>query len=194
MKVLGSLTRLFKKRPPPLAEEKRRWLEGYAAYVEGKKQYPDGDDEIALTLFDMAIDLGVKEVGLFSCRGGCLQALDYHLDAIDDFNSAIALDPEDANLYFQRAISKSGAGDIDGAISDIESAVVLSKIVSELNREYDRYQRQIGWPNGYTPFLTSQLELYKLHREVTQQNPELMHIIDKSKPKRVPLLGEHNLH
>jgi len=66
----------------------------------------------------------------------CLQALGFHLDAIDDFDKAIDMDPDDCNLYFMRAMSMRGAGRYEDADEDFRRAIALSKVKSVANTVY----------------------------------------------------------
>lgn len=59
----------------------------------------------ALTCLDQVIASGIETAEVFGMRGTCLQALDFHLDAIEDYSKAISLDVGDCNTYFQRSVS-----------------------------------------------------------------------------------------
>jgi tetratricopeptide (TPR) repeat protein len=66
-----------------------------------------------------------------------LQALNYHLDAIADFDYGLIVEPQDCNLYFGRAISKEAIGDYNGALSDIDKAIEFSKLENITNQQYN---------------------------------------------------------
>ena len=87
------------------------------------KHYGEKRTQDALNCFDSAVACGYEDATLFSSRGSCLQTLKWHLDAIDDFNRAIALEPKDSNGYFMRSISKSATGDLHGSVSDLQEAI-----------------------------------------------------------------------
>jgi len=99
----------------------------------------------ALKYLDKAFELGLKnEVTLFTIRGTCLEALDWKLDAIDNFSKAIELDPSDCHAWFQRAGIKSACGDKDGALTDCKEAIRLSR--NEKNRlAYDDNAKSMGY-------------------------------------------------
>ena len=72
-------------------------------FQEGEKLNNENQYKEAILKFDIVISEGY---GIFqeaySQRGMCLQYLDFHLDAIDDFTKAIGLFPSDANNFFCR--------------------------------------------------------------------------------------------
>ena len=125
------------------------------SYVnQGDRLLTEKRHEEALRCFDRAFELGLKSKGLFLSRAACLEALDWKLDAIDDFGKAIELDPSDCNVWFQRSIVKNACGDNDGAVSDCTEAIRLSR--SEQNRRnYDYTARQQGYES-----VTDFYELY----------------------------------
>ena len=86
-----------------------------------------------------------------------MQGLDFHDEAIDDFDIAITLEPDDCNLFFCRAISKRESGDYDGSIADFKKSITLSKEDSLLNDEYKDEAKKIGWPEGHTSVYEAQL-------------------------------------
>jgi tetratricopeptide (TPR) repeat protein len=105
-------------------------------------------DQEAVDCFDKALECGIEDAELFGLRGSCLQSLEWHLDAIDDFTRAISLEPDDCNLYFQRAMSKTATGDQLGFQADIQQAIRLSKMDNALNRNYNQGAKEMGWPTA----------------------------------------------
>ena len=93
------------------------------------------DFQGALAFYDIVIQNDMKKG--YEQRAICLQALDYHIDAIYDFDKAIYFTPEDCNIYYMRAQSRIKIGDNEGAISDMNTAIVLSKEINETNRLYN---------------------------------------------------------
>src|SRR5262249_20484989 len=124
---MKGLFNLFKRKPKESAEANRKLLEGGLVFEHGKSHYLAHRDQEAVNCFDKAIECGLEDAELFETRGSCLQSLEWHLDAIDDFTRAISLEPDDCNLYFQRAISKTASGDQLGFEADIQQAICLSK-------------------------------------------------------------------
>jgi hypothetical protein len=106
MNPIEYLLRFFKKRATQRLETKRtaqRWREACDAFQKGKDFYFKKRMQEALGCFDEAIDCGyVDDADVYAMRGGCLQSLDFDLDAIDDFDGVIALKPEDCVTLFQR--------------------------------------------------------------------------------------------
>jgi tetratricopeptide (TPR) repeat protein len=138
---------LFRKKPIS-SPEAQKWLRGYNALEAGKKHYAEKRTEQALDCFDTAIECGLGDGTAFSLRGSCLQTLEWHVDAIDDFSKAISLEPQDCNHYFQRAMSKTSAGDHEGFLADIQEAIRLSKTDNALNRIYNTYAQDTGWQSA----------------------------------------------
>lgn len=121
------------------------WAEGFNAFETGSKHYKDGNTEEALKYFDSAVECGYEDSGLYSLRGSCLDELEWHMDAIADFDKAIALDAEDCNTYFQRALSKRAVGDEEGSLVEFRKAIELSEIDNQLNRSYNAGALEMGW-------------------------------------------------
>jgi tetratricopeptide (TPR) repeat protein len=69
------------------------------------------------------LNAGTPAVTLLMSRGLREMKADAHQDAIEDFTSAIALDPNLAEAYHQRAIARFAAGDTQGAIADIRATL-----------------------------------------------------------------------
>lgn len=144
MNPLSSLLNLFRKKPSVSTEANERWLQAHHAFEVGKKHFADRRDQEAVDCFDKAVECGFEDVALFGLRGSCLQSLKWHIDAIYDFTKAISLEPQDCNLYFQRAMSKSSTGDQQGFLADIQDAIRLSKVDSALNRNYNLGAKDMG--------------------------------------------------
>jgi tetratricopeptide (TPR) repeat protein len=66
---------------------------------------------------------GTPAVTLLMSRGLREMKGDANQDAIEDFTAAITLDPNLAEAYHQRAIARYAAGDVHGAIADIQKTL-----------------------------------------------------------------------
>lgn len=119
----------------------------------------------ALVLFDKAIEYGVQEA--YGDRAFCLQGLEYHFNAIFDFDVAILSDKIDANLYYGRSHSKMIIMDYDGSIEDMKTAIELSKVKNKLNIEYDDEIKKTGWKSA-TSFYTFKLQEVLDRKESTK--------------------------
>ncbi len=122
--------------------------DAYINFARGKKYFFKAEWEEALNYFDKAIDKGYDKDKIFEFRGICLQSLGYECDAIEDFNKAILSSPEDCNLYYTRAICKGAIYDYEGEVTDIEKAMELAKIDTNINRKYNQDAINIGYTNG----------------------------------------------
>jgi tetratricopeptide (TPR) repeat protein len=69
------------------------------------------------------LNSGTPAVTLLMSRGLREMKADATGDAIEDFSDAIALDPNLAEAYHQRAIARYAGGDSQGAIADIQAAL-----------------------------------------------------------------------
>ena len=133
----------------------------------------------ALIKLDLAIESGIfKEA--YSERGICLQMLEFHLDAIDDFNKAIDLFPTDANNYFFRSMSKKEIGEYDAAIFDNKQAILLSQSNSVENQERNLKAKNLGY-DAATQFYQFRLEFLE---EEANSSVFMQHLIVKSKIRR----------
>ena len=151
---------------------------GYEAYKKGQELFLANDLIGALASFDIAIEYGFgsrprDDGDVFALRGSCLQSQGFDLDAIDDFDIAIQLrqeyakvsrEGEDCNLYYQRANSKSAAGDYEGSITDIKEAIKVASSESKLNAAYDKSMQKIGWPNA-AEWFQSRLTMERMAHE-----------------------------
>lgn len=152
-------------------------IKGLRFYDAGEMHFREENFQEAMSCFDTAIACGCHGGVVYERRGMCLQRLGYELDAIDDFNKAIAARPEDANLYFLRSLSRDHTGDLDGAVSDVEEAVRLSKAKTSDNDSYNDYAKETGWPS-VTAFYESRLGLAQAC------NSELGHICAEDRRRK----------
>jgi len=178
MNPLYSLRNLFKKstQVPP---EGQQWLEGVHAFEKGKIHFRDKDQQKALDCFDRAIKSGYEGEGVYGLRAICLQEFHYELDAIDDFNKAISLAPEEANLYFMRSLSRSATGDYTGCISDLQEAIRLSKIDNKYNDFWNNYAKETGWTSATAHYEMDLMSAQQFRKgvekvkELEEKHPEL---------------------
>jgi len=145
MNPLTAIFNLFKKRANEPSDGNRQWLDGYDAFQKGKKFYLKGHLREALDCFDSAIDRGFEDGETYGLRGLCLQSFDFHLDAIDDFNKAIASRPDDSSLYYMRSISKGATGDLHGCASDLQEAIRFAGVDNADNRSHNAWANEKGY-------------------------------------------------
>ena len=69
------------------------------------------------------LNAGTPAVTLLMSRGLREMKADAHQDAIEDFSAAVALDPDLAEAYHQRAVARFAAGDTQGAVADIQATL-----------------------------------------------------------------------
>jgi len=158
----------------PQSHENAQWADGYKAFETAKGFYQEQHDQDAVIWFDKAIERGFENAEVFGLRGTCLQALDFNLDALEDFNRAISLDPADCNLYYLRSLSRGCTGDTDGALSDLREAIHLSKADTELNRTYSVAAKQTGFRRGHTAMYEMKMIDEELNKEMPEELRERM--------------------
>lgn len=116
----------------------------------------------ALEFFDQAIEKGYQEAEVYSFRGSCLNNLGYELDALEDYNKAIAKDSERANPYFRRALIKESIYDYEGSMADLKEAIRLSKLDTEDNDFWNDYSKRTGYDSA--------IKKYEIDLERVQQS------------------------
>ncbi len=100
----------------------------------------------ALSKFDIAINIQ-KITEAYRERAYCLQAMGFHLDAIDDFTLAIKFFPTHANNYYGRSVSYGSLGYYQEALKDTNHAITLSKIESVENQALNKIAEKMGYSN-----------------------------------------------
>ena len=150
------LSKIFaKKKETEISDEEKKQskkkLEGLMAFEKGQEYFFNQQMNEALVLFDRAIECGFVEnytydAGkLYEYRGGCLDGLEFHYDAIDDYDKSILLDPYDCNKYLLRSVTKGWIMDYEGEIADLKKAIEVSKVDNELNRDYNDEAQMKGY-------------------------------------------------
>jgi tetratricopeptide (TPR) repeat protein len=156
----------FTSRKQTAARQDTKRFDGIQAYAQGVEYYKQKKLKDALVCFNMAIECGYDK-NVYGLRADCLFESGLHSMALRDYNTAISKSSEDCNLYFQRSITLIAIGDTDGAISDLEEAVRLSRIDNDLNCAYRDGAKDIGWPNGHTAFYESHLQMEKARKKMS---------------------------
>jgi tetratricopeptide (TPR) repeat protein len=167
--------------PSETAEANERWNQGYNAFKEGQKHEAALRKHEALNCYDTANKCGFEDAGLFSSRAWLLNGLGWHLDAIEDFDKAILLEPQDCNLYFGRAMSKMQTGDQQGSRADFQEAIRLSKVDNGLNTKYSSGAKDIG--------RVSHTAMYEQQASISADMPEF---IRESYVESTKLRGRRN--
>lgn len=165
----GSLERRIKSpvTEPTPTENDHLWLKGHKALERGRDLYLQNELQQALRYFDSAIESGFEGADVYNMRGGCLQSLNFDLDAIDDFTRAIEFEPEDSNNYFMRSISKGAVGDLQGRNDDLEEAIRLASIDSPSTRIYDALAREKGYKDGVAGMY--RMEMVRANLDIERQ-------------------------
>ncbi len=142
---MSFLETLFGKKEGPVeAEKRKRWMDGHAHFKQAKLHYIHKEPLKSIQTANLAFACGFTTPELYAIRGSALQQLEWHYDAIDDFDKLCALEPEDCNNFFQRAMSKVSVGDQVGFLKDVEEAIRLSQIDSPSTRFHNAGAREMG--------------------------------------------------
>ena len=140
-------------------------------FQKGKDSYLNNDLNDALLYFDKAFELKFteyclkEEANIYDLRGACLERLEFHYDAISDFNKSISLSPNDCDKYFCRSRSKLAILDYEGAVLDIEKAIEVSQVDNEHNKIFNEQAYEQGYKNGAAEFYQLRLQMVKLDLE-----------------------------
>lgn len=143
---------------------------GWDEYLAARELFvKQGKNNEALVLLDEAIGKGIHYA--YADRAFCLQELELHYDAVEDFDKAISAFPKDANLYYGRGHSKMVLTEYDNAVSDLKKAIEYSHLTSSIHEQYDADIIAKGW-NSLQEFYEFQLQTI-LERKDSFRNPEL---------------------
>lgn len=165
-----------------------------ARFQQGRKAYKAGEEHClahrwqeALDHYDAASEYGFINDRMLGDRATCLQALGWHLDAIDDFTWAIKKEPEDCNLFFLRSISQHSVGNQAGHDSDLDEAIRLAKESNPLTKSYNATAKAQGWGSA--------LVLYELHGLATRDTPDfcIAKAIEETKQRGRRKTGQRRL-
>jgi tetratricopeptide (TPR) repeat protein len=130
-------------------KSENRKAAGVEAFKKGKDFLSQKQMQEALECFDEAIDCGyVDNADVYFNRGSCFQSLDYDLDAIDDFDRAIILQPENSLTFYMRSLSKTATSDLRGCISDLQEAIRLADVDNKYTRDIDVHARETGYKDS----------------------------------------------
>lgn len=138
-----------KWNPSRKVNPEEREAGGDEALIKGNDFFLKKQMQDALECFDEAIERGHIDVAdIYNNRAVCLQSLGYDLDAIDDFDRAIALQPENSFAFSQRSLSKNASGDLRGCVSDLQEAIRLADFDNRYTRFSDAYFRETGFKDS----------------------------------------------
>jgi tetratricopeptide (TPR) repeat protein len=126
------------------------------------------------------LNAGTPAVTLLMSRGLREMKADAHNDAIEDFTAAIALDPNLAEAYHQRAIARFTAGDAPGAIADIQATLQREP------RSFAAFQTLSAISEARKDWKGA----YEAWQKVLEIDPKTPHGEDRLKDLRRRALGE----
>ena len=131
-----------------------KFMNGVESFEKGMEYYQKKDFQKAIIYFTKAIENDCEE-NIYTYRADCHFELGSNQQAIQDYNKAISLEPDDCNLLYMRSQVKNTINDFEGEIDDLETAIRLSKIDSKLNKEYFIETQKMGWSNGHSSLYQS---------------------------------------
>lgn len=100
---------------------------------KGKKLYLSNKFSEALLYFDNSLNSRF-DLKVFKLRAKCLQKLNKHSQAIEDFDKLIEENPLEFSNYYRRAISKNAVFDLRGQIEDLHNCIYYYKKSKNIER------------------------------------------------------------
>lgn len=117
------------------------FLKGYI-YYWGIKNYEKARENFTITL-----QMDEQDDNAFLYRGLANRKLSKDIDAIKDFSQAIAINSENTDAYFMRAVIKSGLSDARGALADyaeiIKREASAKPNIYQMGTVYNNYGYQL---------------------------------------------------
>lgn len=141
------------------AEKAAKEAKASQLYAQALKE---DDPANAIELYSRSIDISPSS-NAYNNRANLKDSINDFTGAIQDYNNAIELKPQNAFLYEHRAISKSHIKDYLGALSDYKKAI-------ELNSEEPDYYSGRGIIRYHLKNYNGALEDYNTAIELNPQN------------------------
>ena len=143
--------RLLRQRRELLPSQAVGKPEDSVHFQNGRVFQQRGDWAKAIVCFTQAIEeRGTWPLYLVQ-RGICQHKLRQWDAAFSDYDQALALDPEYADAYFRRAMTREAVGKLDQAASDYETAILHNPDYAEaysnlgnLHQRAGRYEQALG--------------------------------------------------
>lgn len=155
-------------------QKSEAYLEGMNHFEVGRKLFSEAvldksfDNErrkqkkiAALEFLDRSIEVGYNDAEVFCIRGMCLRDLNFDVDAIEDFDRCIEINPSKASYYYDRALTKELICDYEGSLIDFEKAIELSKLENHDTLFWNNYAKESGF-NSATQKYEYDLEFLKM--------------------------------
>jgi tetratricopeptide (TPR) repeat protein len=87
----------------------------------------------AIAIVDKIIEIDPENFSALTCRATSLQALNFNLDAIDDFEKALRIDKTDANIYGLLGMTYIQIGEIENEMKNLEISMQMGLMIYEVN-------------------------------------------------------------
>jgi tetratricopeptide (TPR) repeat protein len=172
-------------------------VDGSEQYKIGLQYFKDRNINQALKHFDISIKNGYKDADAFYKRADCLTDLKFYSEAIENYNKAIEINSEKADMYRARYFCKHEIGDFYGALSDLQEAIRVSKLDNENNRFWNEYAKETGWSSATAryemDFRNAEISLEIFKERELLDIPESKIELDKTKANH-QLNKERNRH
>lgn len=125
---------------------KRRHEKATRLMAEAASRFARGDDEAAVRGSSQVLALEPEYAQAFILRGIVLTHASRFIEAIADFDRAIALMPQNVLAIYRRAAAKHCAGDLDGAIADYDRVMQLEPGCADSQPGLRRKRRRFSRP------------------------------------------------
>ena len=139
----------YSRHDPILNVPKRVYDSSYEKAIKKGLMYDKNDKlTIALEYYDYSVERNATDVRGYSLRAFCLQGMNYYLDAIDDFEKAIILAPDDPNLHYGIGSCFSALKKYDVAVLHGERAIYWAEKKNPLYEGYEKFAKERGYDNA----------------------------------------------
>jgi tetratricopeptide (TPR) repeat protein len=81
------------------------------------------DYQSAIAIADKILTIQPDNYNALTCRASSLEALNFNLDAIDDYEKALQIDQSEANIYGLLGLTYRKIGDIDSGLKNLEISI-----------------------------------------------------------------------
>lgn len=95
-------------------------------YDSGVIAFIDKNYTLSIEKFTKAMDLGNRGYHVRVSRGAAYLQAGRAERALDDFNHAISMKPNNARAYHMRALAYDKTGDLESAVDDLKHAIYLN--------------------------------------------------------------------
>ncbi|MBO6826726.1 MAG: methyltransferase domain-containing protein [Sneathiella sp.] len=139
-------------------------------FQTGLAAYNAGDTEAALKLHDKAMTLPekapVKHSDILLSRGVIKNSISQGKEAINDYNQALSLAPNDPRILNNRAIALRKSGDLEAAQADVKQALTIDPQNANALLNLATILKELGKPEELTPLISKHIQFHQNNADV----------------------------